>query len=385
MLYNHEYWCDVPEEEDARRLADILVARGHRYVRVARRPSRWPRPGNESWRVGSLIEDEERPSWAAAFEEATVARLAREAGGYASYGQVGDRSLLGHIDREGLVHDAGSRAARVRRREVEASFPEPPPPLVPGEPLDVEPVDIPVAAVRAAAAELIESGRGSGDLERWTDPAWPGPDAEGDVLETLGDEYLPQGEANDQTQAGVRLGVSLVHAPGLGSFERLCLLTFLLDAATVHVVRDANPTMRMSLDDELAPERAARIAVENEAPDLLAGWSDEDEAVRFGLALIAAVASDAARRAGVIPEIAALADRTTDPHRALALRLAHALAARDDDRLADLLVATAGVREGLLELRRTDEVPEIAAAFERLRDMAVDQVIAVSGWWYGAW
>lgn len=356
-----EYQVAVPDEERARLVADALVERGHRWVRV--RPVYLPhldpqhrlfgrpefsRPELEGWwQVGSLV-DEPASDRDAEFhqqecEREAVRATARAHGGFYDGGSMAGReTMLSHLDRRGLVHDLDEERAHAVRRAVIAGFPPRPQALVPSVPLryaaegDGHPplLELVRQVVRRQRAQRGELPEGTA----W----WLTPDAgafedDRELLFELANAAMHQGTCYPHTAQEIPLLAALAAHDGVHPVHRAVLVTFLTEAGTIGsrlVAADADRRVALGLAlEEHEDERAARSAVEAAAPELLERWDGECEAVRFALAALAAVCPEAARPSGVIPRVHALAEDSPDPHRAVAARLAARLAENAPDAL----------------------------------------------------
>jgi hypothetical protein len=366
MLVDH--WVVIPDEARGRLVAAALAKRGHRWVRV--RPVYLPhldprnrlygkpefsRPELEGWwQVRSVVDeqaaDRDAEFYQQACERIAVAAIGRAHGGFHEGGLTAHRqTLMSHLDLDGLVHELSEDQAFRLRHAAVATFPPQSEPLRPVTPLrfpDGRTLPPLLDSVREVARRLQAEGRMSEVTAWWlTDEA---DDFEDDrqLLFELADSVMHQGTCYAHTASEMPLLAGLAVDEAVHPVFRSCLLVFLAEAGTIGqrlVAGDADRRIALGAGlDESEPERATRRAVEAAAPGLLARWGDECEAVRFGLAALAAVCPNAARSSGVIAPIVRMADEASETHRATALRLAAHLAEDDEDVLAVALTEAIG-------------------------------------------
>ncbi|HEX2315530.1 MAG TPA: hypothetical protein VHJ17_17430, partial [Thermomonospora sp.] len=295
-----DFWAFAPDEERARALADALAARGHRWVRV--RPVHHPhldpehrlfgrpefsRPELEGWwQVGALV-DEQAPDPAAEFhqhhcESIEVAAVAREHGGYLEGSSMGHReTMLRFAERTGLVHELGMEEAHAARRAVIAGFPAPREPMSPSVPLDCpDGGDLPplLETTRQVARDVPGA-------EWWLSDEADGFEDDDALVFHLADSAMHQGTCYPHTAREVRLLAGLAARRDVRPRSRTLLIDLLAEAGTIGrrlVAATADRRRALGLGfEESDDERAARRAVEAEAPALLARWDEECEAVRF--------------------------------------------------------------------------------------------------------
>ncbi|WP_283137538.1 hypothetical protein [Rhizohabitans arisaemae] len=364
-----EYRVVVPDEDRAGLVAAELAERGHRWVCV--RPVYLPyldpqhalfgkpefsRPELDGWwQVCSLV-DEETPSEEEEFhqracERAEVAGVARTHGGFTDGDATGLReTMLKHLDRAGLVHELSADETYVRRRAAIAAFAPVKAVLVPCTPLDSgdwTPDDKSfLELIRTTVGELPDA---SEDSQWWlTDEVEELAD-DYELLFELSDSVMHQGTCYPHTPRGIPLLAALAANRAVPPAYRAVLLLFLAEAATAgrrRLAADADRRVALRLGfDESADESATRRTVEAVAPGLLATWENEGEAVRFGLAVLAAACADPVQWADIRPYVRLLSDDSRDEHRTLALQLIDHLIGDDAESLKDVVARAFGATD----------------------------------------
>ncbi|WP_285590791.1 hypothetical protein [Herbidospora sp. NBRC 101105] len=354
-----EYRIALPDESRGRLLAAELVDRGHRWVRL--RPVYLPhldlanpffgepgfsRPELEGWWhvtsvVDELVPDDDMEDHQLECEEVAVAAVARRHQGFCDGGSMADReTLLRHLDLRGLLHDQTQEQAYRRRAAIARSFPArrvvPPPLVAAAAPVEggLPPL---LDTVRVAASRLHADGTATPVTDWWLTGEPEHYEDDQELLSGLFDAVLHQGTCSPHTAEQVPLLAGIVGHDQVAAPYRAFLLFLLAEAGTVGrrlAARDADRRSALGLGfGQNAEETTAQNAVAAVAPALLRRWPEECEAVRCGLAFLAAGFPDSARAAGVIEPIAEMAAACAERHRAAMMRLAHALASADGEAL----------------------------------------------------
>ncbi|TQM62888.1 hypothetical protein [Humibacillus xanthopallidus] len=369
--YAQTFTVTVPEEADARLVADELAARGHALVAVRevdwahRDPSSsWfgkptMRPHEQGqWDVtsvatGPLPDDDE--SWWQAQEDAAVRRVAQRFGGRSSGSGSGDTAtVLRVFTRVGLVHELDDATAGERRL---ASLAESPARVGTAERYDSDHVDeelpdgpgdpVRLPTVDAVDWAKLEHAYGSADdVPQMLAGLAANDDQWGGHLDDLVGSVTHQGSSYSSTAPALRVVAGLALAPQLAAKRRLDLLFTLFLAAA-------------ALDQALAygyrpqPHHGqVRATVVEASEALLTLWPSVSRAEQRLLLLLAALDGHP-----VPPHDLA------DP----ASRLA-ATMIRDEDEAVALLEELARSNEELIELAegRTPRHSRLVAALEVL-------------------
>jgi len=294
------------------------------------------------WQVSSVVDelavDSDAEDHQRECEEVAVAALARSHRGFCEGGSIAHReTLLRHLNLDGLLHDLSQEQAYERRVAVARTFPAPrdiPAPLVAAASNSTEGLPSLLDTVRAVASRLEADGAATQMTSWWlTDEAAQFEDDQ-ELLFELSDAVLHQGTCSPHTAEQIPLLAGLIEHEQIAAPCRAFLLLLLGESGTVGrrlAAQDADRRSALGLGSVQSPdEAAAQHAVEAVAPALLRRWPGECEAVRSGLAFLAAAFPAGARTAGIIQPIAEMAATSSEHHRATMLRLAHALASADD-------------------------------------------------------
>ncbi|WP_141845326.1 hypothetical protein [Humibacillus xanthopallidus] len=346
----------IPEEADARLLADQLAARGHALVAVrevdwarrdpssywfgkpALRPHEQGRWDVTSVATGPLPDADE--SWWHAQEDAAVRRLAQRFGGRSSRSGGGDTAtILRVFTRVGLSHELDDATVRERRlaclansparvRTVERDGPDDSGDVdedLPGGPGD--PVRLP-AADAVDWAKLEHAYGAADDVPRMLAGLAANDDQWGGHLDDLVGSVTHQGSSYSSTAPALRVVAGLALAPQLAPKRRLDLLyTLFLAAAAL----DQALAYGYRAEPHHGQVRATLVAASD---DLLALWPSVSRAEQRLLLLLATVDG-----------------RPVPPHDLAdpASRLA-ATMIRDEDEACDLVDKLARSNENVIEL-----------------------------------
>jgi len=387
------YSVAAPSEADARSVASALTRRGHRWVTV--RPVYLPHldPGNHLfgkpefsrpelegwWSVDGLV-DEEAPDRASEFhqhdcERAAVEAIGRAHGGFRNGGSQANReTLLSVFDRRGLVHELEQEHAHRIRRDVISSFPPPVEEPAPATPLQCTTAERPFPPVLECARQVArdqeaQQGKLPDGTAWWLTNEADSFSDDREVIFELANSVMHQGTCYPHTADEIPLLAGLAGHEDIRPAHRAVFTTFLFEAATIGqrlAASGADRRVALGLPlEETADELAARHAVEAAAPYLLGRWDDEDEAVQFTLAALAA----ATRHSASSTRIRHLAERWATGPRTDALRLAAALAGTDDAEVATVLRGI--VESGAIPLRGVPSplAPTRGAALDLLKPL----------------
>ncbi|WP_075032784.1 hypothetical protein [Streptomyces mirabilis] len=194
-----------------------------------------------------------------------------------------------------------------------------------------------IAISQRLAADLPVSASMMHWLDEEMDPFVDDPELLGGLF-----DQLLHAHALDTATAGVAVLLADVVIESQASAAVRAALTVTLAEAAAAALRDealdpegfvnTEAVLRQQTDSE----RAIRQAVRGVAPRLFAQWDDEPEVMQFALAVLAAACAGA----DVIPRIENLAAAWPETPRAATLALACALAADNDEAIADALGET---------------------------------------------
>ncbi|MFF3577647.1 hypothetical protein [Streptomyces mirabilis] len=162
-----------------------------------------------------------------------------------------------------------------------------------------------------------------------------------EVLGALFDQLLHAHALDTATAGAAVLLADVVIDSQAAATVRAALTVTLAEAATAALRDEAlDPQGFVSteavLRQQTDSERAVRQAVRGDAPRLFAQWDDEPEVMQFALAVLAAACAGT----DVITRIASLAAVWPETPRAATLALACALAADNDEAIAEALGET---------------------------------------------
>ncbi|MDT0418183.1 hypothetical protein RM574_22105 [Streptomyces sp. DSM 41982] len=323
-----QYTLSLPSEDAARAAAAELSGIGHRLTAV--RVQDHFRFVPSSFWYGKPSMDPELEGWWQVFSLAVysgyermalepffrsewirVARVARAHGGFQQGGSEGHAETLeGVFTRDGLVHEQAG--ADVVLPSPLPKDPVRPPAGPPWKSSEVGEPAVLVQAVVAVAERMYGGAEDVPDAVGWLldeEFAFGEPyGSTGEFLGDLADAVAHQGTCTDATVEAVPFLMELVCYDNVAPGSRLVLLGDLLRLAA------SGPAAAVSLADritalggaweESAAEYLTRRAIGSDLPRLLSRWEDEDDAIRFALAALAALCGTRDQR--VLPGLDAL-------------------------------------------------------------------------------
>jgi hypothetical protein len=350
------YTIDVPDEEAARAVAQVLVERGHTVVRVARKTAghgSLDRFAGSRWRVTGLDEgpypDDDEHWWPAA-EKRAVSDLVAAHGGGCTRSQaepVTARRLLADGEivadrtveqvRDVRVATLSQAPARIPAPAIVHRLRTPEPSAGPtGEPIALTGLD---DVDWAAHSHAYGSAEDVPDLLlrlAANDEGWD---------EAMYDYYsavVHQGTCYDCTPLTIGFLVQLACAPQLVSAYRLQLL---IDLAYVAAL-DPGPACEEAVGAHPSARSASRQEITDHLPALLALWPEISASARAWLIVLAAWEPAAAT--GLLPDFQAFRRQVEGPSPALDLALA--LVAGDVDAALDLTINAAAWDEQIPDI-----------------------------------
>ncbi|WP_157574016.1 hypothetical protein [Nocardia jejuensis] len=376
-------------------LATDLIDRGHRWVRV--RPIYLPhldpasalfgmpefsQPELEGWwQVRSVVDelaiDDDAADHQRGCEHVAAVTLARSYCGFLEGGSMAHReTLLRHLNLDGLLHDLPQEDAYEQRGAVTRSFPPPrdiPAPTIAAATPARKELPPLLDTVRAVATRLDADGAATPRTNWWlTDDAEQFEDDQ-EVLSCLSDAVLYQGTCSPDTAEQIPLLAGIIEHEHVSIPYRAYLVLLLGATGTVGrrlAAQNADRRSALGLGSVQSPdETAAQKAVETVASSMLRRWPTECDAVRNGLAFLAAAFPSSAHTAGVVQSIAEAATTRPEHHQATMLRLAHAVASAHDAALHSAY--SAAIASTPIELTNIPSpvAPATAAGLEVLHRM----------------